>query len=102
MDRPELTYGKYGMMRKRYLKDHKPELYSSLLLSGSLNGHLAKIDALARTYVEEFMKVYLEAHPAPDKTTRQMEWVGYMNSVKAMAEEAALERVVYGGEIQSK
>ena len=32
--------GKYGCMRKQYLKAHRPGLYKSLLLSGTLHTHL--------------------------------------------------------------
>lgn len=94
-DESGITFGKYGMLRKRYLRTHKPGLYSRLLLTGNLIGHLAKIDALARTYVEEYMRAYLKAHPAPDKATSQMEWVGHMNSVKLCAEEAVYKKIVF-------
>ena len=90
-----ITFGKYGMLRKPYLRTQKPGLYSRLLLSGNLIGHLANVDALARTYVEEYMLAYLKVHPAPDKATRQMEWVGYMNGLKQSAEEVVMEKFVY-------
>ena len=38
---------KYGRMRKHYLKDHRPVLYTNLLLSGKLFQHLDEIDELA-------------------------------------------------------
>ena len=34
------TYGKYGMMRKKYLKEHKSGYYQYLLLTGKLTEHL--------------------------------------------------------------
>ena len=35
-------------MRQRYLKEHRPDLYSSLILSEKLYLHLLEIDRAAR------------------------------------------------------
>jgi hypothetical protein len=75
------SYGKYGMLRKTYLKNHNPGLYCSLLLFGWLNAHLAEIDGRARTMLEALVHDYLQTHPASDKAAKQMEWVGYMNNL---------------------
>ena len=40
----EQSIGKYGVMRRRYLKEHRPVLFSNLTLSGKLYEHLAEID----------------------------------------------------------
>lgn len=50
------TYGKYGLMRKDYLKEYKPAFYSSLVLSENLIPHLNDIDELARGFVNGFIK----------------------------------------------
>lgn len=89
------SYGKYGMLRKTYLKNQKPGMYSGLLLSGRLNAHLAEIDGHARTMLEALVHDYLQTHPAPDKATQQMEWVAYMNAAKHGAEEFVLKLCVY-------
>ena len=89
------SYGKYGMMQKTYLKNHKPRMYSSLLLSGRLNAHLAGIDEHARTMLDGLIHDYLQIYPAPDKATQQMEWVGYMNNVRHSMEEIVLKQCVY-------
>jgi hypothetical protein len=89
------SYGKYGMLRKIYLKNHKPGMYSSLLLSGRLNAHLTEIDGCARTMLDLLVHDYLQTHPAPDKATQQLEWVGYMNSVKHSMEEIVMRQCVY-------
>ncbi len=39
-----LPLGKWGRMRRRFLKEHRPALYSSMLLTGSLDQHLTEID----------------------------------------------------------
>ena len=43
-DEPEYQIGKYGRMRRSYLKEHRPILYTNLLTSGTLHRHLAEID----------------------------------------------------------
>lgn len=89
------SFGKYGMLRKTYLKNHKPGVYSSLLLSGRLNTHLAEIDGRAKTTLDELVHNYLQTHPAPDKAKQQMEWVAYMNAAQHSAEEFVLKLCVY-------
>ena len=46
-EQPEPTYGKYGRMRKRYLKEYRGSLYNRLLLDGTLTAHLNSVDAEA-------------------------------------------------------
>ncbi len=89
------TYGKYGMLRKTYLKSHRPGQYSSLILSGRLNEHLAEVDKRSKALLDELVQSYLEKHPVPDKATRQMEWAGYMNNLKHSMEEIVLNEFVY-------
>ena len=47
-----VALGKYGRMRKTYLKEHKPILYNTLLLSGKLTEHLVSVDAECRERLE--------------------------------------------------
>ena len=73
------TLGKYGRMREQYLQAHKPELYNSLLLSGTLHAHL------------------LEAAEATKelKARDLMRWVGLMNCCKAQVEEIIFNDLIY-------
>ena len=48
----EPTYGKYGMLRKQFLKEHRSAKYQYLLLTGKLTEHLNQIDQEARKQVE--------------------------------------------------
>lgn len=43
-DTEDYQVGRYGLLRKTYLKDHRPVLYNTLLLNGTLYQHLAEID----------------------------------------------------------
>ena len=52
---PEKTLGKYGRMRKNYLKEHRPILYNQMLLSEKLYQHLLEIDEIAQSRLEQMM-----------------------------------------------
>ena len=91
------TYGKYGMLRKQFLKEHRPIRYQNLLLSGKLTAHLNQIDQEATEQVEVLMKQMVEKQGVNENLKRQdqMKWVGLMNKVKASAEEIVLKERVY-------
>lgn len=91
----DLTIGKYGMLRRTYLKENRKNWYQSMMLTGKLNSHLMEIEKAAGERMEVLMKGLLERYPAPDKETVQMEWVAHMNSLMSMAEESILTELVY-------
>jgi hypothetical protein len=55
-DEPQPTYGKYGMLRKQYLKEHRKAAYASLLLSGKLSKHLAETDTRVKFFIFRLVK----------------------------------------------
>ena len=92
----EKPLGKYGRMRKTYLKEHRPILYSQLLLSEKLYPHLQEIDETANRRLEQLMQALaLEAGATERlKASDPMKWVGLMNSCKAQAEELILAELI--------
>ena len=54
-------YGKYGMLRKQFLKEHRLAKYQYLLLTGKLKEHLNQIDQEARKQVEILMEQMVNA-----------------------------------------
>ena len=60
-DEPEYQIGKYGRMRRSYLKEHRPVLYASLLTSGTLHRHLAEIDQACNERMEIIVSAYGKA-----------------------------------------
>ena len=54
-EQPETSIGKYGRMRKSYLKKHRPILYNQLLMSEKLYPHLLEIDRTAQERVETML-----------------------------------------------
>ncbi|MCD7846523.1 MAG: TnpV protein [Oscillospiraceae bacterium] len=93
-DEPEVI-GKYGMLRKPYLRENHPSWYTSMTLTGKLNRHLTEIEKSAQEMMETLMPKLLQKYPAPDKSEDQLKWVAHMNNLTAMAEEVVLTELVY-------
>ncbi len=93
----DLPIGKYGLLRKRYLKEHKRGWYTSLLLTGKLDAHLAEIDHSCNERIELIMNQLARREGVTEalKATDQMTWVARMNSIRARAEEIVLSELVY-------
>ena len=93
----EPTYGKYGMLRKQFLKEHRSARYQYMLLTGKLNEHLNQIDQEVREQVETLMEQMTEKQGVTEelKAQDQMEWVRLMNNIKASAEEIVLKNMIY-------
>lgn len=87
--------GKYGMLRRTYLKENKRNWYQSMLLTGKLNRHLLEIEKDAEERMDVLMAGLLKQYPAPDKEKDQLAWTAHMNSLQAMAEETILTELVY-------
>jgi len=96
-DEPQPVYGKYGMLRKQYLKEHRRGTYAALLLSAKLSTHLAEVDALTRKTVSQLAKEMAQQQGVNEamKALDSMRWVGAMNTIKVQAEEVALAKHVY-------
>ena len=93
----DLPIGKYGLLRKRYLKEHKRGWYSSLLLTGKLDEHLAEVDRTCTERVEQITNQLAQREGVTEalKEADQMEWVRLMNNIRARAEEIVLSELVY-------
>lgn len=89
--------GKYGRMRKRYLKEHRPVLYSNLLTAGKLYRHLAEIDEACEKRMELLTRQMAKQEGVTEalKASDQMEWVRRMNSIRSRAEEIVLHELVF-------
>ena len=97
LNEEEPIYGKYGMLRKQFLKEHRSAKYQYLLLTGKLTEHLNQIDQEARERVEMLMEQMAEKQGVTEelKLRNQMKWVGLMNNIKTRAEEIVLKNLVY-------
>ena len=98
LDVPEAPkVGKYGMLRRSYLANHKHGIYVGMLLTGELNGHLEEIDRQATEMVEQLTARMAAEQGVTEslKASDQMKWVGLMNNIQAAAEEVALAELIY-------
>lgn len=97
LNEAEPTYGKYGMLRKQFLKEHRSAGYQYLLLTGKLNEHLNQTDQEAREQVETLMEQMTEKQGVTEelKVQNQTKWVRLMNNIKANAEEMVLREILY-------
>ena len=94
---PEAPISKYGRMRQRYLKEHRPGLYSSLILSEKLYPHLLEIDRAARERMDAMLPCMMAAAGVTEdlKACDHMRGVGLMNTLKAQAEEIIENELIY-------
>ena len=93
----EMPMGKYGMLRKTFLKEHHKGTYKSMLLTGRLESHLREIDQQAREQVDRTLAALKKQNGVTEelKARDQMAWVQMVNNLTAMAEEAVLQEIVY-------
>ena len=96
-EQKEHKIGKYGLLHRDYIKQHKRGTYITLLTEGKLNAHLHEIDVQANSTVEAIV-VNLARKRGIDKKLKSsdtLKWVAEMNSIKASAEEIVLREVIY-------
>ena len=96
-DEPEVTLGKYAMMRRSYLEKHRRVLFTNLLTSGKLTAHLAEIEQTAKERVQQMVEKMAKAEGVTEelKARDQMRWVGLMNNLTHSAEEIVLSELIY-------
>ena len=89
--------GKYGRMRMKYLKEHRPIIYNQLILSGKLASHLAEIDQICQERLNRMIEQIKETEGVTEalKATDQMEWIRRMNSIHNRVEEILLDELIY-------
>ena len=92
---PRQAIGRYGRMRKAYLEEHHPGLYTRLILSCKLYDHLAETDQVCRDRMERMIARMAEGINEELKASDQLTWVGRMNSIRQQAEEIILHELIY-------
>lgn len=96
-EQPTKPLGKYGRIRKAYLKEHRPILYNQLLMGEKLYPHLLEIDETANSRLEQLMPQLAKDAGATEqlKASDPMRWVGLMNTCKAQAEEILMAELIH-------
>ena len=93
----EAHYGKYGMLRKTYLKEHRKAYYQMLILQGKLNEHLNRVEREAHERMEILVAQIAEKQGVSErmKMQNQLKWVALSDNIRASAEEIVLKDIVY-------
>ena len=94
---PGRSLGKYGLLRRRYLKEERPVLWGTMTMAGTLYQHLLEVEDQANKMLEQMMPSLAKPAGATEdwKSSDPMKWVGLMNSCKAQAEEIILTELIY-------
>lgn len=94
---PEGELGKFGLMRKHYLKEYKGGIYQGMVLTGKLKGHLLTIQEQAEERFNLLVEQMAEREGVTEKLKAedQMLWVRKTNNIWARAEEIVREEIIY-------
>ena len=97
VEQEEHSIGKYGLLHRDYIKQHKRGKYTTLLTEGRLNSHLHEIDVQANSMVEAIVANLARERGIDEdlKASDLLKWVAEMNNIKASAEEIVLREVIY-------
>ena len=97
-DTEERPIGIWGRKHLDYIKEHRPVLYTDLVLSCMLHSYLADIDAKAYSKLALLTKQLAEKEGINEclKVKDQMAWVRAMNNIRNCAEEIVLNELIYG------
>ena len=96
-DSAQRSIGKYGRLHRQNLKEHRPIIFTTLLLSGKLYEHLTEINRACTERMELLTRQMADREGVTEmlKAADQMEWVRCMNSIRDRAEETVLSELVY-------
>ena len=96
-EQEEANYGKYGILRKSFLKEHRSGLYSSYLLTGKLTAHLNEVDQQARERMEVLVRQMMEKQDITEelKACDQLAWVGAVNNIRNVVEEVVCNEIIF-------
>lgn len=89
--------GIWGRKHQKYLREHRPMVYSDLVLSGKLYGYLADIDTQVRNRLGLLVTQLAEKEDINEhlKEQDQLAWVGAMNNIRNRAEEIMNAELIF-------
>ncbi|MBR3020325.1 MAG: TnpV protein [Clostridia bacterium] len=89
--------GKYGRMRRKYLREHRPILFGLMVQNGTLFEHLIETEDAAQSRLEAIVPALAKAAGTTEalKAADQMKWGGIMNACKSQAEEVIFREIIF-------
>ena len=96
-EQPKVEIGIWGKRHLRYLKNHHPIIYTSLLTSCKLTAYLSDIDEQAEDMFFRLVKQLAEKEGLTEqlKSDNQMLWVRKMNNICNLATEIINKDIIY-------
>ena len=91
------SIGHYGRLRREYLREHRPVIFNTLVLSERLFPHLQEVEQRAHDRMDELMELMKQERKIDEKLKAHdpMRWVGEMNNIRVCAEEIVLREIVF-------
>lgn len=92
-----LPHGKYALLRRKFLKEHRRITYTNLLTSGKLSSHLAEVEQTAISQIEQMVAQMARTEGVTEELKERdpMKWTGLMNNLQNAAEEIVLKELIY-------
>ena len=89
--------GKWGMLQKDYLFNHKKVVFATLLTEGKLYQHCAEVENQAQQVFNTLVEQMKETEGVTEqlKEENQLEWVQRMNNLQQRAREVVLNELIY-------
>lgn len=93
---PTGDIGRFGWMRKKFLKEHQPDTFALMLMENTLMQHLIDIDREANEQIDLITSQLAEAEGVTEDLNArdQLGWIQAMNSCRARAEEQVMREIV--------
>ena len=93
----EPNIGKFGMLRRTYLRENRKAIYTGMMLSEELKAHLEEVDRQANEMLDRLIEQMKKEQGVTEelKARDQMAWVQRMNNIRNSAEEIVLNELIY-------
>ena len=94
---PHYSIGKYGNLRRAFLKEHRKGTYTSLLTEDRLNEHLHEVDVQSSKLLDSTLPQLAKERGVDEslKSADPMKWVREMNAIKSEIEEIIFSEIIY-------
>ncbi len=92
-----IKLGKWGMLHKNYLKNHKPVVFATLLTQGKLWQYLANTDTQAQQMFDTLVEQMKQKQNITGqlKEENQMEWVSRIANIESQAREIICSELIF-------
>ena len=93
---PNGDIGRFGRMRKKFLKEHQPDTFALMLMENTLTQHLIDIDRQAMEQIDLITSQLAQAGGVTEslKVRNQLEWIRRINSCRSRAEEKTIRELI--------